>query len=253
MVSTEPESPATTAPPAPGTELPSRLIQLARPVVMVAVLGLVLLLPYIGGKSYWMQQLILISILSLIVSGLNTSLGYGGELAVGQVALYAVGAYMTGWLANRHGMHDILLCMGAAIVAVMILGFVSGIPGLRLGGWSLAMVTFFLVLLIPNIINLLKKPTGGSEGLSIPTPTLFGMHLRGPTLGGKSLYLFVMIVTFIWFALLRNLIKSPHGNAFLVLKQSPILASTLGISVFRLKLFAYVVGAIPCGIAGVMY
>jgi branched-chain amino acid transport system permease protein len=253
MVSTEPDSPATTAPPAPGTELPSRLIQLARPVVMVAVLALVLVLPYIGINSYWMQQLILISILSLIVSGLNTTLGYGGELAVGQVALYAVGAYMAGWLANRHGIHDVLLCMGAAIVAVMILGFVSGIPGLRLGGWSLAMVTFFLVLLIPNVINLLHKPTGGSEGLSIPTPTMFGMHLRGPTLGGKSLYLFVMVVTFIWFALLRNLIKSPHGNAFLVLKQSPILASTLGISVFRLKLFAYVVGAIPCGIAGVMY
>src|SRR5437763_3870945 len=62
-----------------------------------------------------------------------------------------------------------------------------------------------------------------------------------------------MIVTFVWFALLRNLIKSPHGNAFLVLKQSPILANTLGISVFRLKLLAYVVGAIPCGIAGVMF
>ncbi len=81
---------------------------------------------------------------------------------------------------------------------------------------------------------------------------MFGKTLAVPG-RGNGFYLFVICVTFVWFALLRNLIRSPHGNAFLVLKQSPILASTLGISVYRLKLFAYVVGAIPCGIAGVLF
>ncbi|HLY84778.1 MAG TPA: branched-chain amino acid ABC transporter ATP-binding protein/permease [Acidimicrobiales bacterium] len=229
------------------------LLRAGRPLFALVVVAVVLALPWMGMNAYRMRQVILIAILSLIVSGLNTSLGYGGELAVGQVALYAVGAYAASWLAVRHGVDDILLCTLLAIAAVIVVGFVSGIPGLRLGGWSLAMMTFFLVLLIPNFVNLLHGITGGSDGLTgIPFPRILGVHLQTPG-HGKTFYLYVIVVTAVWFALLRNLIKSPHGDAFLVLKQSPILASTLGISVYRLKLFAYVVGAIPCGIAGVLF
>jgi branched-chain amino acid transport system permease protein len=223
--------------------------RLVRPATAIAFAVLVALLPWLGLNAYWVREVILVIILSLIVSGLNTSLGYAGELAVSQVALYAVGAYVAGYLAVQHGVGDIGLCLLAAIAAVVVVGLVSGIPGLRLGGWSLAMVSFFLVLILPNVLDLLRSETGGDEGLpGIPVPTFAGIHLEG-----RSFYLFVVIAATVWFAVLRNLIRSPHGDAFLLLKQSPILASSMGISVYRLKLFAYVVGAIPAGIAGVLF
>jgi branched-chain amino acid transport system permease protein len=221
----------------------------ARPLMMLGLGVVVLVAPWLGLGDYWSRQFILIAILALVVSGLNISLGYAGELALGQVALYAVGAYVTGYLAVSHGVTDILLCLLAAIGGAIVVGFVSGIPGLRLGGWSLAMVTFFLVIIIPNVLDLLSSQTGGALGLSgIPVPTIFGAQLVG-----DGFYVFVIAVTIIWFAIFRNLIGSSHGDAFLVLKQSPILAATLGISVYRLKLLAYVVGAIPAGIAGVLF
>ena len=238
--------------PSAANSVASNLRQWLQPLLMVGVFVLVLALPWLGMDAYWMRQLALIAIMSLVVSGLNTTLGYGGELAVGQIALYALGAYVAGWLSFKHGVDDILVCMLVAIVAAIAIGLVSGVPGLRLGGWSLAMVTFFLVLLIPNIVNLLKGVTGGAEGLSIAPPTLLGAHLALPA-NGRGFYVVAVVTTFIWFTLLRNLIRSPHGSAFLVLKESPILASTLGISVYRLKLLAYVLGAIPCGIAGVLF
>lgn len=210
---------------------------------------LVALFPWLGLNDYWVHETILVLILSLIVSGLNTSLGYAGELAVSQVALYAVGAYVAGYLSVGHGVSDIGLCLLAAIGAATLVGLISGIPGLRLGGWSLAMVSFFLVLIVPPALDLLKKQTGGAEGLpGIPVPTLDGLHLNG-----NSFYLFVVVVAALWFLILRNLIRSPHGDALLVLRQSPILASSMGISVYRLKLFAYVLGAIPAGVAGVLF
>jgi branched-chain amino acid transport system permease protein len=221
----------------------------ARPLMMLGLGVLVLVAPWLGLGDYWSRQFILIAILALVVSGLNISLGYAGELALGQVALYAVGAYVAGYLAVSQGVTDILLCLLAAIGGAIVVGFVSGIPGLRLGGWSLAMVTFFLVIIIPNVLDLLSTQTGGALGLSgIPIPTIFGAQLVG-----DGFYVFVIAVTIIWFAIFRNLISSSHGDAFLVLKQSPILAATLGISVYRLKLLAYVVGAIPAGIAGVLF
>lgn len=220
-----------------------------RPTSALALAVIIAFLPWMGLNAYWVRETILVIILALIVSGLNTSLGYAGELAVSQVALYAVGAYIAGYLAVHHGEGDIGLCLLAAIAAVVIVGLVSGIPGLRLGGWSLAMVSFFLVLIIPNALDLLKAQTGGAEGLpGIPVPSFAGLHLYG-----RDFYVFVVIIAAVWFAVLRNLIRSPHGDAFLVLKQSPILASSMGISVYRLKLFAYVVGAIPAGVAGVIF
>ncbi|MGA7416965.1 MAG: ATP-binding cassette domain-containing protein [Acidimicrobiales bacterium] len=233
--------------PGPPSTLP--WLRAARPLSMLALGALVLVAPWLGLGAYWSRQFILIAILALVVSGLNISLGYAGELALAQVALYAVGAYIAGYLAVSHGVSDVLLCLLAAMGGAVVVGFVSGIPGLRLGGWSLAMVTFFLVIIIPNVLDLLSSQTGGSLGLSgIPVPTIFGAQLVG-----DGFYAFVIAVTIIWFAVFRNLVTSSHGDAFLVLKQSPILAATLGISVYRLKLLAYVVGAIPAGIAGVLF
>lgn len=227
----------------------TRWVRIGRPAAAAAFAVIIALLPWMGLNAYWVREVILVIILALVVSGLNTSLGYAGELAVSQVALYAVGAYVSGYLAVHHGVSDIGLCLLAAIAAVIIVGLISGIPGLRLGGWSLAMVSFFLVLIVPSALDLLRAQTGGAEGLpGIPVPSFAGLHLHG-----RSFYLFVVIVASVWFAILRNLIRSPHGDAFLVLKQSPILASSMGISVYRLKLFAYVVGAIPAGVAGVLF
>ncbi len=185
-----------------------RLSRVAAPLALAVVVAL---LPWMGLNDYWARQVILVLILALVVSGLNTSLGYAGELAVSQVALYAVGAYVAGYLAVSHGVHDIGLCLLAAIAAVIIVGLVTGIPGLRLGGWSLAMVSFFLVLIIPSALDLLKSQTGGAEGLpGIPIPTFAGIQLNG-----RNFYVFVVIATAVWFAALRNLIRSPHGDAFL--------------------------------------
>lgn len=221
----------------------------ARPGSAVAIAVIVAFLPWLGVNGYWTRQIILVIILALIVSGLNTSFGYAGELAMNQVAVYAVGAYVSGYLAVSHGIDDIGLCLLASIVAVVVVGLITGIPGLSLTGWTLAMLTFFLVLILPNVLDLLSNETGGVEGLvGIPEPTFAGIELSG-----SSFYVFVVIVASLWFAVLRNIILSPHGQAFLVLKRSPILASAMGISVRRLKLLAYVLGAIPAGIAGVFF
>jgi branched-chain amino acid transport system permease protein len=209
---------------------------------------LVVVGPWLGIGPYWTREIILITTLALIVSGLNLSLGYAGELALGQVAIFAVGAYVSGYFAINVST-DLLLGLAVAIVAALVVGLVTGIPGIRLGGWALAMTSFFLVLLVPDLITIFQKYTGGQSGLvAIPQYTVFG-HV----LDTNQYYLATVVVGLVWFALFRNLVTSRHGSAFLVLRQNPTLASSLGISVQRLKLTAYALGAIPAGIAGVFF
>jgi branched-chain amino acid transport system permease protein len=221
--------------------LPWYLLPLAGGLVVV-------LLPFLGADSFVTLQVLLIAIMSMVVSSMNLSLGYAGELALGQVAVYAVGAYVAGYL-GVHGTTDAVTQLLAGGAAALVVGLLVGIPGLRFGGWSLAMSSFFLVLIIPNVVTLSGNTIGGFAGLSgIPPMTLFGSQLSI-----RATYVLIVVVAALWFAFFRNVVTSRLGNGLLVMRHSPVVASSVGISVYRLKLLTYAVAAIAAGVAGVLF
>jgi branched-chain amino acid transport system permease protein len=228
--------------------VPDRIGRVPGVVVPLGLAVLLSLAPWLGLGIYWNQEVVLTIALALLASGLNLSFGYAGELALGQVAVYAVGAYVSGYVALNLS-SDLFVSLLTAIAAALVIGLVSGYPGLRLGGWALAMTSFFLVLLIPDLVNIFQRFTNGSIGLvGIPALTLFGQALDA-----NQYYVFAVVAGVLWFAVFRNLVTSRHGRALLVLRRSPVLASSLGIGVRPLKLKAYALGAVPCGIAGVLF
>ena len=194
------------------------------------------------------RDIMLVATLALMVSGLNLVLGYAGELAVGQVAFYAIGAYIAGFVGMSLGQSDLLLGLVAVVVGAVVVGLITGVPSLRLSGWPLAMVTFFLVLIVPNLIEIFRTWTGGGQGMAVDRATFFGSEL-----GAYGYYIVVVVVTAAWFLLVRNTILSPHGTGFLVLRQSPELAGALGLSVYRTKLKVYVLGTIAPALGGALF
>jgi branched-chain amino acid transport system permease protein len=222
---------------------------LARPAFPLALFVVVAALPFYTGDSLlWTRQVELVAITAIVVVGLNLSYGYAGELALGQAAMYAAGAYVTALLA-LHGYNDLLIVLPASAAAAAVIGLLTGIPGLRLSGFALAMISFFLILLVPDIVSLKPQITGGYAGLAaIPNVAIAGVQLSN-----TGYYLMVVIVGGAIFAIFRNILVSRTGIALRVLRQSPVLASSLGISVLRVKLLAYILGAIPAGIAGCLF
>ena len=216
-------------------------------VYPLAVGALLFAVPFMQVSYETTRYIELTLILALVVSGLNISLGYSGQLAIGQAAMYAAGAYTAGMLSVS-GYTDIGVHIVAGGLAALAVGILTGIPGLRLGSWSLAMTSFFLVLLVPDVVDIFEEHTGGHLGLAgIAGPTLFGYVLTP-----SDMYRTIVIVAVVWFAVFRNVVVSRHGIAFQVLKQSPVLASSLGMSVYRTKLAGYAIGAVPAGFAGAL-
>ncbi|MFT4011818.1 MAG: ATP-binding cassette domain-containing protein [Paracoccus sp. (in: a-proteobacteria)] len=221
---------------------------LLRALAFVGIVALIALAPTLGLDSGMTRQVILIAVISLIVTGLNLSFGYAGEFAVGQAALFAVGAYVTGYLAVNH-VNDILLLALVSGAAAMVVGLIIGIPSVRLGGWVLGIASFFMVLLVPDVLNLIGEPVGGLHGLAgIPEAAIFGIGLSA---GG--FYIAVVLIAALWLLLFRNLVVSPRGAQFKVLSQSAALTSSLGIAGTSVKLKAYTIGALPAGIAGCLF
>ncbi|WP_432969676.1 branched-chain amino acid ABC transporter ATP-binding protein/permease [Dactylosporangium sp. CA-233914] len=207
-----------------------------------------LLLPALGTSAYSLRQIALIAVYALVVSGLNLSFGYAGELALGQVAVMAVGAYATA-IAGAHGYTDILIGLAVAAAAAAVIGLVTGVPALRLSQWALGLVSFFLVLLLPSVVKASESETGGLIGTAVPFATFLGRQLDST----YDLYMLALIVCGLWFVVFRNLIDSRYGQALQTLHRSPTLTESLGVSSRNLRLSAYVIGALPAGLAGCVY
>jgi branched-chain amino acid transport system permease protein len=204
--------------------------------------------PYIDNDGYWIREFSLIAVLALVVSGVNLSFGYAGEIQFGQVFMFALGTYLTMILAGR-ALDEVILLLIIGGVAAALVGAVIAFPAVRIGGWSLALTSFFLVITIPDLVAIFQKYTGGLNGLvNIPNP-----NIAGHALGTNGLYEVTIIATIIWFTIYRNLVTSRYGVIFRILRQSPVLANSLGFSTRTLKTMAYTTGAFPAGMAGCLY
>ncbi len=207
----------------------------------------VFLMPLYIAQAGVLRTATSVVLMAMLVVGVNITFGYAGDLTNGQAAVYALGAYVGGYLAVQG--FDVIIVLLASTAAAAVLGLLTGIPGVRLGSWSLAMVTFFLVLLVPDVVILLTPVTGGTAGLNgIPAPTLFGREL-----GSTGYFMLVIAVAALFFTLLRNYVTSRHGSALKVVRESPVLARSLGYSVTRIKLIAYLISALPAGAAGALF
>jgi len=218
------------------------------PIVRVLVVVVVAILPFVGLDAFWTRQIILVALMALTVSGLSLIFGYAGQLNLGQPAMYAAGAYAAGYF-SKNFVNDLAINLAIGIAVAVLIGLLVGLPGLRTSGWSLSILSFFLVLLVVPVVNIIGAPIGGFAGLTgIPIAAQFGTQLDA-----NGFYIFVVAVTALWFFLMLNLIKSRHGRALLVVKESTVLASSLGIAPFGTKLKVYAISAIPSGIAGVFF
>src|SRR3954453_13875225 len=107
------------------TDIASRLgLNGRRLWIIPLVLGvLAILAPWLGVGPGDLRQWMIVAILALTVSGLNLAWGYGGELALGQLAMYALGAYVSGWMAVEG--YDLALAIVVAALAAAALGLVT--------------------------------------------------------------------------------------------------------------------------------
>ncbi|MCU1484042.1 MAG: branched-chain amino acid transporter substrate-binding protein [Actinomycetia bacterium] len=209
------------------------------PVGGLAIAAVVALAPFLLS-GYWLRILTIVALTGVVATGVNLTYGFAGELALHHAAVYAVGAFVGG--ISMNGGVPVGLALVLALLAALVLGLVTGLPGLRLSGWPLALLTFFMVFLVPDVAEILKGQTGGYGGLPI--------EVYWST---RSWFWVTWGFTVTWMFGFRNLLTSQWGGAFKVLRQSPQLAESLGIDAVRLKLAAYVAGAIPAGVCGALF
>src|SRR6185369_16948871 len=120
-------------------------------------------------KGYHTFQATLVLIYAIALLGLNILTGYNGQISLGHGAFYAIGAYTTAIMIDQWSV-PYGWTIPVAGVLCLVVGFLFGIPALRLEGLYLALATFALALAVPQILKYFEHWTGGSQGIVLTKP-----------------------------------------------------------------------------------
>ena len=129
------------------------------------------------------------------------------------------------------------------------IGFLLGIPILRLKGFYIAMATIAFGVVVSEVILQWSSLTGGDDGFSVPTAHIAGFAFDSD----YKLYYLIIPVTLIMTILARNLVNGYIGRAFIALRESEIAAQTIGIDLARYKTIAFAISAFYTGVAGGLF
>ncbi len=215
------------------------------------VVVLAVILPLIPGVSdYRVFQLTLVLVYAIALLGLNVLTGFNGQFSLGHGAFYAVGAYVAAIMMDKWDMPYYSTVPVAAIVCLVV-GFLFGLPALRLEGHYLALATFALALAVPQMLKhkSIEEWTGGVQGIVIikPDPP-FGL----PISQDQWLYYFTLFVAVILFVCAWNLLRGRTGRALVAIRDYHMAADTMGVNSALYKSLTFGVSAMYTGIAGAL-
>jgi branched-chain amino acid transport system permease protein len=203
----------------------------------------------------WAQALVL----GIAIMGLNILVGYSGQLSLGHGAFMALGAYISAILAHRYKL-DYLLTIPIAGLLTGIIGFLFGVPALRLSALYLALATFALAVVAPSLIKRPAELTGGVQGIvllpPVPPQPLSDAYaaVTGTAMTSDQ---WTYYVTLAWglvlFWLAWNLLRHRTGRAMRAIRDGEVAAAASGINLAGYKTLAFGISAFYAGIAGSLF
>jgi branched-chain amino acid transport system permease protein len=221
--------------------------RLPRFVGLLALLLAACALPFMMS-NFRLFQFTQVYIYAIAILGLNMLTGYNGQFSLGHGAFYAIGAYTSAIMMDRWNI-SYAWTLPVAGVLCLIVGFLFGLPALRLEGLYLALATFSLALAVPQILKYFEHWTGGSQGLVLNKPSApFGLKLNAD----QWLYCVTLGVLVLLFWLGSNLLKGRIGRAIVAIRDNHIAAEAMGINTALYKSLVFGVSAAYTGVAGAL-
>jgi branched-chain amino acid transport system permease protein len=236
------------------------------PVLFLAAAFVVALLPRFMGE-FRLLEFTLVAIYVIALLGLNILTGYSGQISLGHGAFVGVGAYVAAllslgrpglelymldppsWIPIGNGMTPVFTIPIAALVTGVI-GFLIGIPALRLGGVSLALATLALAVSFPILMKRFSEVTGGGGGLNLNLPeTPFGWDISTR----HWLYYEAWVTAGILFVAAWLLVRGRIGRAWRAIRDGEVAATSSGVNPALYKTFAFGVSSAYAGAAGALF
>jgi len=211
----------------------------------VMIVGLALY-PFLF-KNYYVYMANYMAINIIVAIGLNLLVGYTGQISLGHAGFFAIGAYGTVILMAKAHL-PFLVALPLAGLGAALLGFLLGLPALRLEGPYLSIATLGFGLTVTQVIGRLSL-FGGRQGLHTPTLSIGPWHLNSD----RDFYYLLITITVLLSLAARNIVKTRVGRAFIAIRDADIAAESMGVNLLIYKTLAFALSAFYTGVAGGLY
>ncbi|MDX2205937.1 MAG: branched-chain amino acid ABC transporter ATP-binding protein/permease [Hyphomicrobiaceae bacterium] len=197
------------------------------------------------ADNYQLYVLALIGLTAIVGVGLNVLVGLTGQISLGHVAFYAIGAYTVAILGTRLGW-SFWLAWPLGALAAAAAGVVLAIPALRVRGPYLAMVTIAFGFVVEQGAAELAELTGGWNGIiGIPPPRLLGRPF-----GEREIAVLVWLVAAVALWAYGRLAASPWGKAMRAVRDAEAASQSIGLNPTLVRTVAFAISAGLAGVAG---
>jgi branched-chain amino acid transport system permease protein len=222
-------------------------MKLTKIIPFVVALVALAAFPLFLNNDYYIHLGTTILIYIILLFGLDIVVGYTGQVSLGHAGLFGVGAYTTGVLFFHLGL-PFYVTVPASILVTAFFGGLLALPALKVIGPYLAMVTLAFGTILQIMINEMSFLTEGPMGIKLLKPSLLSGEM-----GEREFYWVAFACMLVALVVVHRILKSQLGRAFEALRDSPVACDCMGVSVYRYKVYAFVISAGFAGFAGALY
>jgi branched-chain amino acid transport system permease protein len=174
-----------------------------------------------------------------------------GLISIGHALYFGFGAYVTAFLSRSSYANDLAVLIVIATLSSAAIGFVIGAFMVRYRSIFFAMLNLALSMVFFSLLSKLYNITGGTDGLRVTMPTVFGMAVDRAAMESVLLYGGLALLAGVA-ALVHRYLQSPLGQALSAVHTNELRLEYLGVSVWRVLLTAYGISAALAGLGGAL-
>jgi branched-chain amino acid transport system permease protein len=204
-------------------------------------------------NSFWVSVIAEILIWSLFAASANLLFGYVGLLSFGQALFFGFGMYGVGIGIDQLGL-SFWPAFGLGIAASMAMALVAGVFAVRLTWHYFAIITVVFSLIFYFLAVSMKWLTGGDDGINFSLPPTFSIGSSQWSFADANFqYFFILATVAFCFFLMRLVIGSSLGKAFMAVRENDVRASLIGLNVYLIRLTAFVMAGFLAGVSGALF
>ncbi len=192
-------------------------------------------------------------VIGVLALGLMVMVGWGREINLAAAGVYATSLYLGSWVyrpgPNGWG-HPLVIAIVVSVAIGIVLMVAVALFSVRLSGVYVMVFTLGVQILVERIVFTQYRLTGGDQGLTTPSPHIFGYEVSSHD--DRAFYLFILSVVALVLAFLQRLRHSPHGRAILLMGADQQAAVAVGVRPLRTRALAFAVCGALGGLAGIL-
>jgi branched-chain amino acid transport system permease protein len=226
--------------------------RLLRFVGLAALIALVFWVPA-SLETFRLSQITTALVICIAAVGLNLLAGFNGQISLGHVAFFGLGAYTAGIVLVHNQVAPLWTILAAAVLCAVV-GFAVGAPALRLRGLYVVMITLAVGVAFEPLVRRYKSLTGGSLGISgwrFDPPSM--QYFVGRPGQAKGEYWVSIVVLTVAVALVANIMKGRSGRAIRALRDNEFAATIMGVNRTVVATAVFGISAGITGAAGSIY